>query len=61
MNGAMSALLGVAVLAALVLIAVGGQALATRRGDRLKAALMVAAGVVVLVNVWLYSLPPPRG
>ncbi len=58
-DGIGAALLGLGVLAALALIAVGGRALVTRRGDRLKAALMVGAGVVVLINVWLYSLPSP--
>lgn len=53
----MPVLLSLGVLAALVLIGAGGRALATGQGDRLKAGLMVAAGVVVLVNVWLYALP----
>lgn len=52
-------LLSLGVIAALVLIGVGGWALATRRGDRLKASLMVGAGLVVLVNVWLYAMPLP--
>ena len=52
-------LLSLGVLAGLVLIGVGGRALATGKGDRLKAGLMVGAGVVVLINVWLYALPMP--
>lgn len=59
MSGFVPALLGLAVLAALALAGVGGWALATGRGDRLKAGLMIGAGIVVLINVWLYSLPPP--
>ena len=52
-------LLSLGVLAGLVLIGVGGRALATGQGDRLKAGLMVGAGVVILINVWLYALPMP--
>lgn len=55
----LAVLLSLAVLAALVLIGVGGRALATGRGDRLKAGLMVGAGVVLLVNVWLNAMPMP--
>ena len=55
----MPVLLSAAVLAALALIGVGGHALVTGRGDRLKAGLMVGAGLVVLVNVWLAAIPPP--
>ncbi len=54
-----AAMLSLGVLAALVLIGVGGRALLTGQGDRLKAGLMIGAGVVVLINVWLYSLPGP--
>ena len=52
-------LLSLGVLAGLVLIGVGGRALATGQSDRLKAGLMVGAGVVTLINVWLYALPMP--
>lgn len=54
-------LLSLGVLAGLLLAGLGAWALATGYGDRLKAGLMVGAGVVVLVNVWLYSLPPVAG
>ncbi len=58
-GGAVALLLSLAVLAALALIGAGARALWTGRGDRVKAGLMIAAGVVVLVNVWLYALPAP--
>lgn len=57
----MAGLLSMGVLAGLALIGVGSWALARRRGDRLKAGLMVGAGIVVLINVWLYSMPVPAG
>ncbi len=56
----MPVLLSLGVLAGLLLGGFGIWALAAGYGDRLKAGLMVGAGVVVLLNVWLYSLPPPR-
>ncbi|MBV8971024.1 MAG: hypothetical protein JO290_01900 [Sphingomonadaceae bacterium] len=55
----MTLLLSLAVLAALALIGVGLRALATGRGDRVRAGLMVAAGVIVLINVVLITAPVP--
>lgn len=55
----MPALLSLGALAGLLLGGFGIWALATGYGDRVKAGLMVGAGIVVLINVWLYSLPPP--
>nr|WP_295660139.1 hypothetical protein [Polymorphobacter sp.] len=52
-------LLSLGALAGLLLAGFGIWALVTGYGDRLKAGLMVGTGVVVLINVWLYSLPPP--
>ncbi|QYE34256.1 MULTISPECIES: hypothetical protein [Sphingosinicellaceae] len=54
-------LLSLGALAGLLLAGFGIWALVTGYGNRLKAGLMVGAGVVVLINVWLYSLPPPPG
>lgn len=48
---------GLAALVALVLIAVGAWALAARKGPPLKPALMIGAGVVTLVNIWLLTAP----
>jgi hypothetical protein len=52
-------LLSLGALAGLLLVGFGVWALATGYGDRLKAGLMVGAGVVVLINVWLYATPLP--
>lgn len=52
-------LLSLGALAGLLLVGFGVWALATSYGDRLKAGLMVGAGVVVLINVWLYATPLP--
>ncbi len=57
----MATLLSLGALAGLLLAGFGVWALATGYGDRLKATLMVGAGVVVLINIWLYSLPPLPG
>lgn len=57
----MATLLSLGALAGLLLGGFGMWALATGYGDRLKAGLMIGAGVVVLINVWLYALPPPGG
>lgn len=52
--GAMMAVaLSVAVFAALALIVVGIRRLLRGPGERLRAGLMVGAGVVLLINVWL--------
>jgi hypothetical protein len=53
-----NALLAVAVLAAIVLIVFGVIGL-RRPGPNLRPALMIAAGIVTLVNVWLNTLPVP--
>lgn len=55
----MPALLSLGVLAGMLLGGFGVWALATGYGDRVKAGLMVGAGMVVLINVWLYALPAP--
>lgn len=57
----MATLLSLGALAGLLLGGFGIWALITGYGDRLKAGLMIGAGVVVLINVWLYALPPPGG
>lgn len=53
----MQLMFGLAALVALVLIAVGAWALLARRGPPLKPALMIAAGVVTLANIWLLTAP----
>lgn len=52
-------LLSLGALAGLLLGGFGIWALFTGYGNRLKAGLMVGAGVVVLINVWLYATPLP--
>lgn len=54
------ALLSVAVLAAFALIGRGVWLLWRRRGKPLNARLMIGAAVVLLINVWLGSMPVPR-
>lgn len=51
--------LSLAMLAALALLA--GAAVLLRRGERRRALLMAVAGLVVLANVAVWSIPPPRG
>ena len=50
-------LLGLAVLAALALIGSGAWQLLKRRGKPLNAALMIGVGVILLINVWINTLP----
>ena len=49
--------LSLTMLAALALV--GGAIVLWRRGERGKAGLMAAAALVALVNVAIWSLPPP--
>jgi uncharacterized membrane protein YgdD (TMEM256/DUF423 family) len=51
--------LSVSMAAALILFFVGIWALRQQGVNRTKAWLMIAAGVVIAFNGWLYSLPPP--
>lgn len=50
-------LLGLAVLAAFALIGSGAWQLLKRRGKPLNAALMIGVGVILLINVWINTLP----
>jgi hypothetical protein len=59
MNEAPSIIFGLAAAAAFALIATGIWLLRQPGGNRLKAALMVLAGVVILFNAWLNTLPLP--
>ena len=52
-------ILSVSMAAALMLFFVGIWALRQKQASRTKAWLMIAAGVVIAFNGWLYSLPPP--
>ena len=53
----MQALVTAAMLAAFALIGTGVWMLVKRVGTRLKAGLMITAGVVTIFNVWVNSLP----
>ena len=56
----MQAALTAAMFAAFALVGTGVWMLVRGVGTRLKAGLMIAAGVVTIFNVWINSLPPPR-
>lgn len=59
MSGLMAALLGLAVLAALLLIGAGLNILLRRTDTPKRGWLMLGAGAVTLLNVWLYTTLPP--
>ena len=50
-------LFALAAVASLALIGVGCRGLLRPRGSRVRPGLMVAAGLVTLLNVWLATLP----
>jgi hypothetical protein len=54
-----SMLFGLSAAAAFALIAMGVWLLRQSGGNRVKAALMVVAGLVILFNGWINSLPVP--
>ncbi len=59
MNEAPSIIFGLAAVAAFALMATGIWLLRQPGGNRTKAALMLLAGVVILFNAWLNTLPLP--
>lgn len=59
MNSPPSILLGLSAAAAFALIATGIWLLRQPGGNRLKAGLMIVAGVVIMFNGWINSLPLP--
>lgn len=52
-------ILSVSMAAALILFFVGFWALRQPGANRTKSWLMIAAGIVIAFNGWLFSLPPP--
>lgn len=58
MNGLVSLLLALGVLSGIVLGGAGAGMLLRGTGDRTRAWLMLLAGVVVLINIWLYATLP---
>lgn len=59
MNEAPSIIFGLAAAAAFALIATGIWLLRQAGGNRLKAGLMIVAGIVILFNAWINTLPIP--
>jgi hypothetical protein len=53
------AMLTLAMLAAFALILGGLWLLRAAGGSRVKAGLMIGAGLVTIFNVWINTLPPP--
>lgn len=60
MSGLMATLLGLAVLAALLLMGAGLNILLRRTDTPKRGWLMLGAGAVTLLNVWLYTTLPPQ-
>lgn len=60
MSTFMATLLGLAVLAALLLIGAGLNILLRRTDTSKRGWLMLGAGAVTLLNVWLYTRIPPQ-
>jgi hypothetical protein len=54
-----SVLLGLSAAAAFALVVMGGWLLRQPGGNRTKAVLMIVAGLVILFNGWINSLPVP--
>ena len=52
------ALLSLGVIASALLIGFGSYALVKRVGDRKRSVLMIVAGLVALVNIWLWATMP---
>jgi hypothetical protein len=54
-------LLSLGVIASLLLIGFGGYALVKRVGDVKRSVLMIIAGLVTIVNIWLWATLPTPG
>jgi hypothetical protein len=61
MNDAPSILFGLSAAAAFALMAMGIWLLRQPGGNKVKAGLMVVAGIVILFNAWINTLPVPVG
>ena len=59
MNEAPSILFGLSAAAAFALMAMGIWLLRQSGGNKIKAGLMVLAGLVILFNAWINTLPVP--
>ena len=54
-------LLSLGVIASALLIGFGGYALVKRVGDTKRSLLMIVAGLVTIVNIWLWATLPAQG
>lgn len=54
-------LLSLGVIASLLLIGFGGYALVKRVGDPKRSVLMIIAGLVTIMNIWLWATLPTQG
>ena len=61
MNEAPSILFGLSAAAAFALMAMGIWLLRQPSGNKVKAALMIVAAIVILFNTWINTLPVPAG
>ncbi len=59
MNDAPSILFGLSAAAAFALMAMGIWLLRQPGGNKVKAALMIVAAIVILFNAWINTLPVP--
>jgi hypothetical protein len=59
MNEAPQIIFGLSAAAALALIVTGVWLVRQPGGNRTKAALMIVAGLVIVFNAWINSLPVP--
>ena len=59
MNEAPSILFGLSAAAAFALMAMGIWLLRQSGGNKVKAGLMVVAGLVIMFNAWINTLPVP--
>ena len=60
MSSFVGGLLGLAVLASLLLIGAGLNILLRRTDNPKRGWLMLGAGAITLLNVWLYATLPPQ-
>jgi hypothetical protein len=60
MTALMPALLSLGVIASALLIGFGSFALIRQVGDRKRSVLMIVAGLVTIVNIWLWATMPSQ-
>lgn len=60
MESLVPALLSLGVVASALLIGFGGYALVKGIGDRKRGVLMIVAGLVTIMNIWLWATLPTQ-